>query len=192
MGSRSTNQRDFYRVDCRVVVSHCVVGDRVPAGRAPESFFPDSEHFNLLRELRRMDHDAAHLLHTLGEQDRNLGAYLAHVNRKFDLLARHLASLTPELSRGSEQTISLSEGGLSFHVPQPPAPGSVLALRMTLLPAYVGIAVYGAVVGHDLAARDGRNVSVNFEHLQDADRQIIARHVMQVQMAEQRRNRDRA
>ena len=191
MGSRISNQRDFYRVDCRVIISHCVAGDRVPAGRAPDSYFPDSEHFSLLRELRRMDHEAGHLLHTLGEHDRNLGAYFAHLNRKFDLLARHLAALTPELSRGSEQTISLSEGGLSFHAPQPPVPGSVLALRMTLMPAYVGIAVYASVVASGMQAREGRNVSVNFEHLQDADRQLIARHVMQVQMAEQRRSRDR-
>jgi PilZ domain len=190
MRSPRTNQRDFYRIDCRVVISHCVVGDRVPAGRQPETFFPDSEHFNLLRELRRMDQDAAPLLHALGEDDRNLGAYLTHLNRKLDVLARHLAAMTPEMSRGSEQTVSLSEGGLSFHAPQPPAPGSVLALRLTLLPAYVGISVYGTVVAADAAAREGRNVSVHFERLQDADRQIIARHVMQVQMAEQRRNRE--
>ncbi len=145
MPERSANQRDFYRVDCHVMISHCAVGDHVPAGRSPDSYFPDSEHFGLLRELRRMDHDASHLLHALGEKDRNLGAYLAHLNRKFDALARHLAALTPEMSRGSEQVVSLSEGGASFHAAQPPAPGSVLAIRMMLLPAWVGIAVYGIV-----------------------------------------------
>ena len=187
MAERSANQRDFFRVDCRAMISHCAVGDRVPAGRPPDSYFPDGEHFSLLRELRRMDHDASHLLHALGEKDRNLGAYLAHLNRKFDALARHLAALTPEMSRGSEQVVSLSEGGVSFHAAQPPAPGSVLAIRMTLLPAWVGIAVYGAVVA---AGAGERNVAVNFEQLQDADRQIIARHVMQVQLAEQRRARE--
>jgi hypothetical protein len=188
MPERNANQRDFYRVDCHVMISHCAVGDHVPAGRQPDSYFPDGEHFSLLRELRRMDHDASHLLHALGETDRNLGAYLAHLNRKFDALARHLAALTPEMSRGSEQVVSLSEGGVSFHAAQPPAPGSVLAIRMTLLPAWVGIAVYGIVVA---AGAGERNVAVNFERLQDADRQIIARHVMQVQMAEQRRARER-
>lgn len=65
--------------------------------------------------------------------------------------------------------------------------GSVLAIRMTLLPAYVGIAVYASVVKL-MAERNGNtHVSVNYERLQDADRQIIARHVMQVQMAEQRK-----
>ena len=188
MHERSANQRDFYRVDCHVMISHCAVGDHVPGARQPDSYFPDGEHFNLMRELRRMDHDASHLLHALGEKDRNLGAYLAHLNRKIDALTRHVAALTPEMSRGSEQVVSLSEGGVSFHAPQPPAPGSVLAIRMTLLPAWVGIAVYGMVVA---AGAGELNVAVNFEQLQDADRQIIARHVMQVQMAEQRRSRER-
>ncbi|MBP8925572.1 MAG: PilZ domain-containing protein [Pseudomonadales bacterium] len=187
MSSHTANQRDFYRVDCPVVISYCLVGDHAPVGKPAESFFPDNEHFNLLRELRRLDQDNSHLLHTLGEQDRGLGAYLGHINRKLDLLARHIASLTPELGRGSEQTISLSEGGLSFSCATPPAMGSVLAIRMTLLPAYVGIAVYASVVKL-MAERNGNtHVSVNYERLQDADRQIIARHVMQVQMAEQRK-----
>ena len=69
MPERSANQRDFYRVDCHVMISHCAVGDHVPAGRSPDSYFPDSEHFGLLRELRRMDHDASHLLHALGVDD---------------------------------------------------------------------------------------------------------------------------
>ena len=187
MSSPTANQRDFYRVDCPVIISHCLVGDHAPAAKPAENFFPDNEHFNLLREMRRLDQDNSHLLHTLGEQDRGLGAYLGHINRKLDLLARHIASLTPELGRGSEQTISLSEGGLSFSCATPPALGSVLAIRMTLLPAWVGIAVYGMVVA---AGAGERNVAVNFEQLQDADRQIIARHVMQVQMAEQRRARE--
>jgi hypothetical protein len=34
-------------------------------------------------------------------------------------------------------------------------------------------------------------VSVNFENLPEAERQLIARHVMQVQMAEQRKRAGR-
>jgi hypothetical protein len=191
MPSRNQNQRDFYRVDCPAIISHCVIGSHVVAGRPASDYFPDSEHFSLIRELRHLDHDASHLLHAINESDRNVGAYLAHINRKLDLLSRHLAALTPDMSRGSEQTISLSEGGLSFHVPEAPALDSVLALRITLLPSYIGLALFGRVVSPHAKDSEGRNVSVNFEHLQDADRQLLARHVMQVQMAEQRRRSGR-
>lgn len=181
-----SNQREFYRVGCPVLLSHRALGAGVPRGVAPDSHFPDAGHFGLLRELRRMDYDHGHLLHAIGERDRELGAYLAHLNRKFDTLARHLVSLDPETVDAGEQEVSLSEGGMGFHLDEPPPPGTVLAIRLTLLPSWIGLTLYGTVVA---AAAGERNVSVRFEHLQDADRQILARHVMQVQMSRQRRSR---
>lgn len=183
----SSNQRDFYRVDCRAVLSYLQIGDGIPPGKLPENFFPDNEHFNLMRELRRLDQEHGNVLHALGEQNRTLHSYLGVINRKIDVLARHLASLTPEMSRGEEQTVSLSEGGLAFSCNAALAIGSVLALRLTLLPAWVGVTAFG-VVTKTAPLPDGRTaVTVNFERLQDGDRQAIARQVMQVQMAERKK-----
>jgi hypothetical protein len=178
-------------VDCRAVLDYLVIGERVPGSRSAEAFFGDGEHFALLRDLRKLDHDNAQLLHAIGETDRNVGGYLHLLNRKIDLLARHLAALSPELKSGSEQTISLSEGGLAFATAEPPADGAVMALRMTLLPAYAVLALYASVIKLQPLADGLTQVSVNFERLQDAERQLIARHVMQVQMAEQRRKAGR-
>lgn len=186
MRRNATNQRDFFRVDCRVLISQRVVGEHVPHDIAPDSHFPDGGHFGLLRELRRLDHESSHTLHAIGEKDRNVEAYLGQVNRKLDLLARHLASMTPGMDESDEQTVSLSEGGVSFHADPAPPPGSVVAIRLTLLPSWIGLTLYASVLG---TADGQRNVSLRFENLQDADRQILARHVMQVQMSQQRRNR---
>lgn len=191
MSASESNQRDYFRISCRAVISHCTVGAQVPGGKRPEAFFPDNEHFAMLRELRRMDQESQHLLAAIGEQDRTLGSYLHHLNRKLDTAVRFMATLVPSNSQGSEQTISLSEAGLAFHADPAPAVGSVLALRLTLLPAFAGLAVYGRVVKAGDESTDGTLVSVNFEHLQDAERQVLARHVMQVQMAEQRRKSGR-
>lgn len=187
MCSAATDHRNFFRIDCPVRISQRVVGERVPRGESADSHFPDDSHFGLLRELHQFDHDSAHLLLAIGEKDRNVEAYLGHLNRKIELLARHVASLTPEVLDGDEQTVSLSEGGISYHSSRPPAPGTVLALRLTLLPSLIGITVFGTVVA---AGTQGHNVSVRFENLQDADRQILARHVMQIQMSRQRGRRD--
>jgi hypothetical protein len=192
MSARELNQRDYYRVECRVVLSHRVVGNHIPGDQSPESFFPDNEHFNLLRELRRIDQENNSLLHALSEQNRNLGGYFAVVNRKIDTVARHLAALTPEMSRGVEQSVSLSEAGISFICTPAPKPGDVLAIRLTLLPAWVGLAAYGVVTKVGPDEGDGARTLVGFERLQDADRQIIARHVMQVQMAERKKSGTRS
>lgn len=191
MRGKGSNQRDFYRVECRAVLDYVVLGDQLPGSRSAESFFGDGEHFALLRELRKLDHDNAQLLHAIGETDRNVGGYLHLLNRKIDLLARHLAALSPGLKSGSEQSISLSEGGLAFNATDPPAMGEVIALRMTLLPTFSVLAMFASVVKLQPLADGQTHVSLNFERLQDAERQAIARHVMQVQMAEQRRKAGR-
>lgn len=186
MRRTASNQRDYFRVDCQVLISQRTLDALPPPDIPADRHFPDSEHFGMLRELRRLDHESIHLLHAIGEKDRNVEAYLGHLNRKLDLLARHLASLMPDASSGSRQNVSLSEGGVLFHMDVPATPGSVLAIRLTLLPSWIGLTLYASVVANN---DDERNVSVRFENLSDADRQVLARHVMQVQMSQQRRNR---
>lgn len=188
---QGSNQRDFYRVESRAVLDYVVLGDRLPARRSAESFFGDGEHFALLRELRKLDHDNAQLLHAIGESDRNTGSYLHLLNRKIDLLARHFAALSSGLRAGGEQTVSISEGGLAFDCAEPPEAGSLLALRLTLLPAYTVLALFASVIKLQPLGDGLTHVTLAFEQLQDAERQQIARHVMQVQMAEQRRKAGR-
>lgn len=187
MRERSANQRDFYRVDCDAMVSCCTLAGRIPAGRGAESYFGESGHLRLLRDLHRLDQENAQLLHVIAESDRNLGNYLHLLNRKLDLLARHVASLSPELQGGSEQSVSISEGGLGFTASEPPPVDAIIALRITLLPAFVTLAVFGRVVSLQPLENGNSHVSARFEDLQETERTLIARHVMQVQMADQRR-----
>jgi hypothetical protein len=192
MRGHRSNERDYYRVDCRAVVALAVVGDRIPGGRNAESFFGEAEQFNMLRELRRIDQESSSVLHQIGEQDRLLGSYLHVLNRKIDALARHLTMLSPELRDGAEQTVSISEGGIGFVAGAPPAAGSLVAVRVMLLPEGTAFAVFGRILTVQPQAGGGSMLSVNFENLQEAERQLIARHVMQVQMAEQRRRAGRS
>ena len=140
--------------------------------------------------LLRLDQENAPLLHAIAEKDRTVGGYLSLVNRKIDLVARHLLAQSPEAATGEEQTISLSEGGVAWHTAQHLPEGAVVALRLMLLPAWSAVTAYAVVVKSE---HDGAEplVTASFEQLQEADRQLIARHVMQVQMAEQRRRAGR-
>ena len=190
MRGRGTNQRDYYRVDCRAVIGVAVIGDKIPAGRNAESFFGEAGQFDLLRELRRLDQESGSLLHLVNDADRTLGNYLHTVNRKIDLLARHIIMLDPALRSGAEQTVSISEGGIAFNAPSVLEPGSLVAVRVMLLPTGTAFAAFGSVLSAEPRGGEA-HLNVNFEHLQEAERQLIARHVMQVQMAEQRRKAGR-
>jgi len=188
----SGNQRDFYRVECRALVASRVLGGNLPHGATPASFFGESVQLSLGRELLRIDQEYAQVLHGIADRDRTLGNYLHGINRKIDALARHVLALAPEAQEDVEQTVSISEGGIAFRSGEALAAGTVLALNITLLPSRLAVAVFARVLGTQ-ASPDGSALIVTtlFENLQDAERQLIARHVMQVQMAEQRRRSGR-
>ncbi len=184
------NHRDFYRIDCRAVVSCKLLADTVARGASPDSHFNENPALALSRELLRLDQENAQLLHSIGEKDRALGGYLGVVNRKIDLLARHLIAESPDAATGEEQTISLSEGGVAWHTSQALPGGAFVALRLMLLPAYTPVTAYAEVISTEYGTAEPL-VTASFENLREADRQLIARHVIQVQMAEQRRRAGR-
>lgn len=190
MPQDTDNHRDFYRIQCRAVVSCKLLGSDLPRSAAPDTHFKENPALALSRELLRLDQENAPLLHAIGEKDRAVGGYIALVNRKIDMIARHLLSESPEASTGEEQTISLSEGGVAWHTGQRLPAGAYVALRLMLLPAWTAVTTYASIVTSEAGGAEPL-VTASFESLPEADRQLIARHVMQVQMAEQRRRAGR-
>ena len=180
------NLRDFYRVTCDVEMQiEPLSDDDIQGTYAAADFFPANNAFNLLRELRRLEFENSHLLHNINESDRDIGAYFSIINKKLELLARQVT----ELSGGPphrEQSVSLSEGGVAFHSDTVYETGTPVACQITLLPALFGVSVFGRVA-HCEQTPEGRHIAVHFENLSDADRQILAKHVIQVQLAEKRR-----
>lgn len=187
----SGNHRDFYRIECRAIVGFRSLGERLPEDAGPGTFFSDSPALLLSRELLQLEQEAAPIMAAIGEKDRAVASYLHVINRKIDLLSRHILAQAPDTATGEEQSISLSEGGVVFRCAQALSVGSFVALRLLLLPAWTGVAAFGQVVKSESTAAGYSEISVAFENLQDAERQLVARHVMQVQMAEQRRRAGR-
>ena len=181
--------REYFRVQCQILLScrNCFSSKppRVPA----DSFFPNSERLDLLKDLRHIDHDHAHLLHSISDSDRNVSAYLGAINRKIDAVARLLVAQMESESAGEKQLVSLSEGGLSFGGIEALERGSIVALHLTLLPSYVGFSTYAEIIDCEPEA-EGFRLSASFSGLSDRDRQLISRHVMQVQSTEQRKVKD--
>jgi hypothetical protein len=183
-----TDRREYFRVEDRALLRYHSVSAEAVATTPAESHFDDADWFWLMRELRNIDRENHNLLRSIAEQNRDLGQYLRGVNRKIELIAGALIARDPDHGGMASQEISLSEGGLSLLVDPKLDIGSTLALELTLLPEQVGIVCYGEVI----ANRDEppmRSV-VRFLRLRDADRQIIAKHIFQVQIAARRRQRD--
>lgn len=179
------DRRDYFRVEDQIILRYRVVPPESVGHMQAERHFDNSEMFALLRELRQIDQEHNNVLRALAEQNRELGAYLKGLNRKVDLVANALATLSHGQQQQAAQRVSISEGGIAFRADPNLATGKYLALELVLLPSHTGLALYGEVVD----SRDKNNLTaISFVGLRESDRQILAKHILQVQIAAKRQN----
>ncbi|MCF6781871.1 PilZ domain-containing protein [Stutzerimonas stutzeri] len=178
------DRREYYRIEDMIALEILPLeGQGVRAGDSP------SRLFDLLGELHQMDFEAQYLLRQISEQNRTLANYLKVQNRRIDLLGQALAQgLVKDI--GPTREVGLSEGGLNFIHDQPLALDSIWTLKIVLMPQGLGMMLKARVVSC-VARDDGQfAVSTAFEALTDAQRQLLARHILQKQAMERRLARE--
>ena len=183
----AAERREYFRVEDRALLRFQIIEAEAARNQPAESFFDDGELFWLMRELRTIERENHNLLRAIAEQSRDLAQYLRGINRKIDLLASAVLARDP-VQGALPQEISLSEGGLSLVVEPRLAVGCTLAFELTLLPEHVGVVGYAEVI----ANRDEppQRTVLRFLRLPDADRQLIARHIFQVQVMARRQQEE--
>lgn len=160
---------------------------------APTSSSPaqsdESPLFGLLGELHLLDHDSQYLLRQIGERDRNLAAYLKILGKRVELIGRALASQMAE-DMGTPVDVTLSEAGLTFPSSDALPVGQWINLRL-LLPTPIGLSAPAQIAA---CFRDGSSgpylIQVSFDQFNDAQRQLLARHIMHKQAQDIRAAKD--
>ncbi|MWV13878.1 PilZ domain-containing protein [Pseudomonas sp. R-28-1W-6] len=177
------DRREYYRIEDTIALDFSLLSG--PQALASDALHDASPLFNLLSDLHLMDFESQHLLRHISERDRTLANYLKVMNKRIDLLGQALAqNLLRDI--GAARQVSMSEGGISFNHVQAIEPGSHLALKMVLMPQALGLLLRARVM-HCQVREDGQfEIGTEFEALTDAQRQLLARHILQKQ-AQQRR-----
>ncbi|GLK89465.1 PilZ domain-containing protein [Pseudomonas turukhanskensis] len=183
----ASDRREYYRINDTIALEFSLLSGAEAV--ASEALHDDSPLFNLLSDLHLSDFESQHLLRHIGERDRTLASYLKVVNKRIDLLGQALAqNLVREV--GAPKRVTLSEGGVSFEHPQAVAVDSHLAIKMVLMPQALGLLLRGQVV-HCRQQENGQfEIGTEFEALTDAQRQLLARHILQKQAMERRQARE--
>ncbi|OHW40560.1 PilZ domain-containing protein [Pseudomonas sp. 06C 126] len=182
------DRREYYRIDDMIALQ--IKSLSAPQAASKEVLLDDSPLFNLLSELHLSEFEAQHLLRQLGERDRTLAAFLKVQNKRMDLLSQVMAqSLLGEI--GAPQPVIISEGGIDFQHPTVLAPGSHLAVKLVLMPQALGL-LLRAKVTHCDPKGSGFDVGTEFESMTDAQRQLLARYILQKQAQERRLAREQS
>ncbi|MDH0335905.1 MULTISPECIES: PilZ domain-containing protein [Pseudomonadaceae] len=182
------DRREYYRIEDTIALEFMPLSSA--QAQAGEALQDPSPLFNLLSDLHLMDFESQHLLRHIAERDRTLASYLKVINKRIDLLGQAVAqSLMRDI--GPPRQVTLSEGGVGFVTAQPFDQGTHLAIKMVLMPQALGL-LLRAVVIHCKPREDGQyELGTEFEALTDAQRQLLARHILQKQAQARRLARQR-
>ncbi|WP_397452715.1 PilZ domain-containing protein [Pseudomonas sp. NA-150] len=177
------DRREYYRIEDMIAleINHLSGTDAPHHAPAHDT----STLFNLLSELHVSEFESQHLLRQLSEQDRVLSSFLKVLNKRIDLLGQVVAQ-TVIGKIGEPQPVILSEGGLQFHHHLPIRTGTQLSIKMVLMPQALGLMLKAKVTHCDTHEIGSFEIGTEFEGLSDAQRQLLARHILQRQ-AQQRR-----
>ena len=182
------DRREYYRIDDMIALQ--IKSLSAPQAASKEVLLDDSPLFNLLSELHLSEFESQHLLRQLGERDRTLAAFLKVQNKRMDLLSQVMAqSLLGEI--GAPQPVIISEGGIDFQHPTVLTPGSHLAVKLVLMPQALGL-LLRAKVTHCDPKGDSFDIGTEFESMTDAQRQLLARYILQKQAHERRLAREQS
>ncbi|MGB5326118.1 MAG: hypothetical protein WBN40_11935 [Pseudomonadales bacterium] len=182
------DRRQRFRIDDTAILEVSSIEAEALDARVADDFFKPSAPFRLMREIRTIDTDNAGLLRTIGDQHSELAAYLEAMNRKIDAVGNAVAEAI--LSEDQRlQSIDLSEGGIGFSHDVELKREGYYAIKVWFHRALVGISAFIRVVASSRAIDGGYHISAAFHRLPESERQVVARHVMQVQAEQQRARR---
>ncbi len=181
------DRREYYRIDDRIALE---ISPLSAADAAGTDLLQDaSPLFNLLSELHLSEFESQHLLRQLSDSDRTLGNFLKAQNKRIDLLSQVVAQ-TILGHIGEPQPVVLSEGGVEFMQPQAIAPGTRLSVKMALMPQALGLLLRAKVTHCDAKASGQFEIGTEFDAISDAQRQLLARYILQKQAAQRRKERE--
>ncbi|EPA95849.1 PilZ domain-containing protein [Pseudomonas sp. G5(2012)] len=180
------DRREYYRIEDMIALEIRPLSALEAAGQ--EVLQDASPLFNLLSELHLSEFESQHLLRQISERDRNLAAFLKSQNKRIDLLSQVIA-ITVLGQIGVPQPVIISEGGIDFQHPTPIAADARLSIKLVLMPQALGLLLRARVTHCDRKG-EGYDVGTEFEHLTDAQRQLLARYILQKQAQERRLARE--
>lgn len=180
MTRETEERREYYRIEDYVALE-ILPGDTSCPAPPPL--------FDLIGELHLLDVEAQPLLRQIGDRDRALASYLKLQGKRLELLGRALTQSLLD-SFGPPRQVVISEGGLRFCDRQPQTVGDSLTLRLLLQPEVIGLQLRARVLHCEAEPEGGFDIATEFEHPDETQRQLLARHILHKQALERRLARE--
>jgi len=179
---QNAERRDYFRiVDTISLKYQPVAADSLDQKLERLESGQDTD-FTVMSSLALVTQEMAGVLRKIETRSPDVARYLSALDRKIDLLGRALLAQASDLSEQPARPVNISASGMSFFSADPLAVGSMLELKLLLLPSFAGVLTYSEVVSCEQkdprSENAGYRVRVNFTHLREADKDVLIKHVL--------------
>jgi hypothetical protein len=142
-----------------------------------------SSSFTILGKLSSLSQQMAAQMHRIESSSPEIASYLRSLDKKVELLAR--AFLAQEVSGDEQATqrVNISAGGVAVGGKEPLDPGTLVEIKLMLLPDMTGIQTYGEIVACDKSddPEEPYQLRIDFTYMRESDRELLIRHMLRRQ-----------
>ena len=180
---KSEERRNYFRIDDVAILHYRVVSDDDYGSGQRNDEHPLIDKLTLKARFDSISRELSPLYRTIEAANPEIARYLSSIEKKLNLLSEYYVDMAMGELGTSPQKVNLGAGGVSFISSSPILPGSLMELRIVLLPEHYGVFTYARVVncvrnGDDENEKNSYKVSVEYERMSDDVRDKITRHVL--------------
>ena len=179
------NRRESFRINDRVALAaHRLTEHEYRKARADAR--ENRDRRRALNSIIATGENQRGVLRKIREEDPLVAAYLASLEERLESLARVLAREGRIVGDTPSHDVNLSGNGIRFEHDEALAKGDRLAIEIQLFPSGTCLSLLGTVVRarERSAVRSGGRyqVAVDFTDIHDDDRELLIRHVHNLQL----------
>lgn len=170
-------RRRFFRIDDTVGlkaerIDPKEVDEKIERFRSNTHQYALLNDFNYQLEQRRAD------LRTISERMPELGRYLKVLQQQIDRLTEQLLPEDQQFV-DRDQAVNISAQGIAFYSSESAEPGDIIELHLKLHPSQHRIMVLARVIHcePDRKQPGQYRIALDFEHIREADRELLVKHV---------------
>ena len=180
---KNIERRNYFRIDDFAILQYRVVSDEELRQGRHENEQLLIEKLTLKARFDTISRELLPLFRKIEAESPDIAQYLSSIDRKLNLLSEYYVEMAMGDMDSSPQRVNLGAGGVSFRSSSPILSGSLLELKIVLLPEHYGVFSHARVVNCVRVSEDGGvkhryKISVEYEDMSDDVRDIITRHVL--------------
>lgn len=176
-------RRRFYRIDDDLCLS-CEQIDSAGVDRRLDDFWQNEHVYSLRNNYNFQIEQNIADFNKIEKQMPELARYLVVLQQQIDRITEKLIDDDYESSLSHRQC-NVSAQGISFYAETAPAPKSLVELNLKLLPSGLRLVIIARVVLVETGCdhpQGTEKVSLDFEYVHEADREILIKHIHGKQM----------